>query len=120
LPEAANDEAKSDPEHVPRQVALARCRTASLTGCPGGEIWAGLALSTLSGFLWFLSCTPFDFPALSWIAMVPVLFVVVCASTRLRAALFSWWAGAVMGAVQGKSVGWRGVEPEVTATVAQV
>jgi cellulose synthase/poly-beta-1,6-N-acetylglucosamine synthase-like glycosyltransferase/spore germination protein YaaH/peptidoglycan/xylan/chitin deacetylase (PgdA/CDA1 family) len=27
---------------------------------------------------------------------------------------------AVMGAVQGKSVGWRGVEPEVQATVAQV
>ncbi len=27
---------------------------------------------------------------------------------------------AVMGAVQGKSVGWRGVEPEVPATVAQV
>jgi hypothetical protein len=27
---------------------------------------------------------------------------------------------AVMGAVQGKSVGWRGVEPEVPASVAQV
>jgi len=27
---------------------------------------------------------------------------------------------AVMGAVQGKSVGWRGVEPEVPAPVAQL
>jgi apolipoprotein N-acyltransferase len=46
--------------------------------------------------MWFLSCTPFDFSVLSWIAMVPVLFVVDRASTPLRAALFCWWAGTVM------------------------
>src|SRR5580704_2089510 len=70
---------------------------AYLLRTPGtAELWTGLALSTLSGCLWFLSCTPFDFSALSWVAMVPLLFVVDRASTRLRASLFCWWAGSVM------------------------
>ncbi|MGA8500228.1 MAG: apolipoprotein N-acyltransferase [Candidatus Sulfotelmatobacter sp.] len=60
------------------------------------ELWIGLALSTLSGCLWFLSCTPFGFSALSWVAMVPALFVVDRASTRLGASLSCWWAGTVM------------------------
>lgn len=60
------------------------------------EVPVGLALATLCGCMWFLSCTPFDYSALSWIAMVPALFAVERASTRLRAALFCWWAGAVM------------------------
>ena len=59
-------------------------------------LWPCLALSTLSGCLWFLSCTPFHLSALSWVAMVPVLFVVEGAQTRSRAILFSWWAGTVM------------------------
>lgn len=59
-------------------------------------VWPCLALSTLSGCLWFLSCTPYNFSALSWVAMVPVLFVVDRAPTQARANLFSWWAGAVM------------------------
>ena len=59
------------------------------------ELGLGLGLSTLSGCLWFLSCTPFDVSHLSWVAMVPVLFVVDRASTRLRASLFSWLTGTV-------------------------
>jgi apolipoprotein N-acyltransferase len=59
-------------------------------------VWPCLALSTLSGCLWFLSCTPHDFSALSWIAMVPVLFVLDRAPTQTKASLYSWWAGAVM------------------------
>jgi apolipoprotein N-acyltransferase len=59
------------------------------------ELGMELALSTLSGCLWFLSCTPFDLSPLSWIAMVPVLFVVERASTRLRASLFCWLTGTV-------------------------
>ncbi len=59
------------------------------------ELPVGFALSALSGCLWFLSCTPFDLSALSWVALVPVLFAVERASTRLRAALFCWCAGGV-------------------------
>jgi len=66
------------------------------TDRPPRELWAGLALSTLSGCLWFLSCTPFDLFFLSWVAMVPALFVVDRAATRLRASLFCWWSGTVM------------------------
>lgn len=59
------------------------------------ELAAGLALSTFSGCLWFLSCTPFDLSALSWVAMVPLLFVVDRASTCRRASLLCWLAGTV-------------------------
>ncbi len=59
------------------------------------ESWTGLALSTLSGFLWFLSCTPFDLSALSWIAMVPLFLVLDRARTRKAASLLSWWTGTV-------------------------
>ena len=59
-------------------------------------VWPCLALSTLSGCMWFLSCTPFHLSGLSWVAMVPVLFVLDRAHTHARATLFSWWAGAVM------------------------
>ena len=58
--------------------------------------WPCLALSMLSGCLWFLSCTPHDFSALSWIAMVPVLFVLDRAPTQVKATMYCWWAGAVM------------------------
>ena len=59
------------------------------------ELATGLALCTLSGCLWFLSCTPFDLSALSWVAMVPALFVIDRASTRLQACLLCWLTGAV-------------------------
>jgi apolipoprotein N-acyltransferase len=59
-------------------------------------MWPSLGLSTLSGCMWFLSCTPFHLSALSWAAMVPVLFVLDRAATQAKAILFSWWAGAVM------------------------
>jgi apolipoprotein N-acyltransferase len=53
------------------------------------------ALSTLSGCLWFLAVTPFDFSALAWIAAVPMLMAVE-RTQSYRAALFlGWWAGLI-------------------------
>jgi len=79
LPATANGKLESDSQRISRT-----------------DPRAALALATLSGCLWFLSCTPFDVSTLSWIAMVPLLYVVDRIGTRLRATLFSWWAGAVM------------------------
>jgi apolipoprotein N-acyltransferase len=96
LPAAATGKAGSDSQRTSRNGPRADTWIAPSATRPPKEVWANLALSTLSGCMWFLSCTPFDFSALSWIAMVPALFVLDRASTRLQAALFCWWAGAVM------------------------
>jgi apolipoprotein N-acyltransferase len=54
-----------------------------------------LALSTLSGCLWFLAVTPFDFSFLAWIAAVPML-IAIERSGSFRSALFlGSWAGLV-------------------------
>jgi apolipoprotein N-acyltransferase len=55
----------------------------------------GFALATLSGCLWFLACTPFDWWAGAWIAAVPMLAAIERAPTYRRALLLGWWAGAV-------------------------
>jgi apolipoprotein N-acyltransferase len=55
----------------------------------------GLALTTVSGCLWFLACTPFDASAAAWIAAVPMLAAVDRAPTYRRALLLGWWAGVV-------------------------
>jgi apolipoprotein N-acyltransferase len=53
-------------------------------------------LATLSGCLWFLSVTPFDFALLAWIASVPMLWAVDRSGSGLRRVLFlGWWAGVV-------------------------
>jgi len=54
-----------------------------------------LALSTLSGCLWFLAVAPFDQAYLAWIASVPMLAAVeLCPSFR-RALFLGWWAGLI-------------------------
>jgi apolipoprotein N-acyltransferase len=59
------------------------------------NFWTALALSTLSGCLWFLAVTPFDQAYLAWIASVPML-VAIDRTTSFRRALFlGWWAGVV-------------------------
>lgn len=59
------------------------------------NFYGALALSTLSGCLWFLAVTPFDFSALAWIAAVP-MFMAIERSADFRRALFlGWWAGMV-------------------------
>jgi apolipoprotein N-acyltransferase len=55
----------------------------------------GLGLVTLSGCLWFLACTPFDWSAAGWIAAVPMLAAVDRAPTYRRALFLGWWAGVV-------------------------
>jgi len=60
------------------------------------EGWRALFLCALSGCLWFLACTPYNLWLLSWIAMVPALYVLDHCSTVRRAGLFCWAAGAVM------------------------
>ena len=97
-PELARDlpETPDNRAPAPAQRKLPRRFAYLLRALGAKELWIGLALSTLSGCLWFLSCTPFDFSALSWVAMVPALFVVDRASTRLGASLSCWWAGTVM------------------------
>jgi len=52
-------------------------------------------LASLSGCLWFLACTPFDFSALGWIAAVPMLFAVERAGSLKGALFLGWWAGVV-------------------------
>jgi apolipoprotein N-acyltransferase len=59
------------------------------------NFYGALALSTLSGCLWFLAVTPFDFSALAWIAAVP-MFMAIERSGSFRGALFiGWWAGLI-------------------------
>jgi apolipoprotein N-acyltransferase len=59
------------------------------------NFYGALALSTLSGCLWFLAVTPFDYSALAWIAAVP-MFLAIERAGSFRAALFlGWWAGLV-------------------------
>jgi apolipoprotein N-acyltransferase len=59
------------------------------------SFYGALALSTLSGCLWFLAVTPFDLSALAWIAAVP-MFMAIERSGSYRSALFlGWWAGLV-------------------------
>ena len=59
------------------------------------KIYSALALSTLSGCLWFLAVTPFDISALAWIAAVP-MFMAIERAGSLRGALFlGWWAGVI-------------------------
>ena len=52
-------------------------------------------LASLSGCLWFLACTPFDFSGLAWFAAVPMLFAVERAQTLKGALFLGWWAGVV-------------------------
>jgi apolipoprotein N-acyltransferase len=60
------------------------------------NFYGALALSTLSGCLWFLSVTPFDYSALAWIAAVPMFMAIERAGGSYRQALFlGWWAGVV-------------------------
>ena len=57
--------------------------------------YVGFGLATLSGCLWFLACTPFDFSALGWIAAVPMLLAVDRAPSLKSALFLGWWAGVV-------------------------
>jgi apolipoprotein N-acyltransferase len=59
------------------------------------NFYAALALATLSGCLWFLSVTPFDFSILAWIAAVPMLMAIDKAGSFRRALFLGWWAGVV-------------------------
>jgi apolipoprotein N-acyltransferase len=59
------------------------------------NFYGALALSTLSGCLWFLAVTPFDLSALAWIAAVP-MFMAIERTPSFRLALFlGSWAGFV-------------------------
>jgi len=57
--------------------------------------YIGFGLVTLSGCLWFLACTPFDWSALAWVAAVPMLLAIDRAPTLKGALLLGWWAGVV-------------------------
>src|SRR5580692_2113055 len=59
------------------------------------NFYSAFALCTLSGCLWFLAVTPFDFSALAWIAAVPMLMAVDRTSSFRRALFLGWWAGFV-------------------------
>jgi len=59
------------------------------------NFYGALALSTLSGCLWFLAVTPFDFSALAWIAAVPMLMAIEGAGSYRRALFLGWWAGLI-------------------------
>src|SRR5450631_2028577 len=59
------------------------------------NFYGALGLSTLSGCLWFLAVTPFDWSALAWIAAVPMLMAIERAGSYRRALLLGWWAGLV-------------------------
>jgi apolipoprotein N-acyltransferase len=56
--------------------------------------YLGFGLATLSGCLWFLACTPFDWSPLAWVAAVPMLLAIDRAPFKTALAL-GWWAGAV-------------------------
>jgi apolipoprotein N-acyltransferase len=58
------------------------------------NFYGALALSTLSGCLWFLAVTPFDLSALAWIAAVPMFMAIERSSVR-RALFLGSWAGLV-------------------------
>ncbi|HEX3949098.1 MAG TPA: apolipoprotein N-acyltransferase [Steroidobacteraceae bacterium] len=59
------------------------------------NFYGALALSTLSGCLWFLAVTPFDFSFLAWIAAIP-MFLAIERTGSYRSALFlGWWAGLI-------------------------
>jgi apolipoprotein N-acyltransferase len=59
------------------------------------NFYRALALSTLSGCLWFLAVTPFDFSALAWIAAIP-MFMAIERAGSFRSALFlGWWGGLI-------------------------
>jgi apolipoprotein N-acyltransferase len=59
------------------------------------NFWTALFACTVSGTLWFLAVTPFDFSYLAWIAAVPMLWAVDRAPTFRQALLLGWWAGVV-------------------------
>src|SRR6201996_2738843 len=59
------------------------------------NFYAALGLATLSGCLWFLAVTPFDFSFLAWIAAVPMLLAIDKAGSYRRALFLGWWAGVV-------------------------
>jgi apolipoprotein N-acyltransferase len=59
------------------------------------NFYSGFGLVTLSGCLWFLAVTPFDFSAFAWIAAVPMMLAVDRAPTFKQAVLLGWWAGVV-------------------------
>ncbi|HTB28324.1 MAG TPA: apolipoprotein N-acyltransferase [Steroidobacteraceae bacterium] len=60
-----------------------------------GRFHVGFGLATLSGCLWFLACTPFDWSAAAWVAAVPMLAAVDRAPTYRQALFLGWWAGVV-------------------------
>jgi len=57
--------------------------------------YGAFALATLSGCLWFLAVTPFDYSVLAWIAAIPLLFAVDRATTLRWALFLGFWAGVV-------------------------
>jgi apolipoprotein N-acyltransferase len=59
------------------------------------NFYGALGLSTLSGCLWFLAVTPFDWSALAWIAAVPMFMAVERTASFRRALFLGWWAGLV-------------------------
>jgi apolipoprotein N-acyltransferase len=59
------------------------------------NFYGAFGLATLSGCLWFLAVTPFDFSALAWFAAVPMLLAVDRAPTFKQALILGSWAGAV-------------------------
>jgi apolipoprotein N-acyltransferase len=59
------------------------------------NFYGALGLVTLSGCLWFLAVTPFDFSFLAWFAAVPMLLAVDRAATFKQALFLGWWAGVV-------------------------
>jgi len=59
------------------------------------SFWTALLLCSLSGTLWFLAVTPFDFSFLAWFAAVPMLMAVDRAPSYGLALVAGWWAGVV-------------------------
>ena len=59
------------------------------------NFYGALALSTLSGCLWFLAVTPFDLSLLAWIAAIPMFMSIERTASFRRALFLGWWAGVV-------------------------
>ena len=59
------------------------------------NFYSALALSTLSGCLWFLAVTPFDLSLLAWIAAIPMFMSIERTASFRRALFLGWWAGVV-------------------------
>src|SRR6201995_4561518 len=59
------------------------------------NFWKAFFACSLSGTLWFLAVTPFDYSYLAWIAAVPMLWAVDRASSLRQALFLAWWAGVV-------------------------